>query len=120
VDSGAFGSDEGAAHSSGGLVGLPCEATASPLRIQRGDAVSPDDDAPVKAAKVAAGRRRWQCSKGLECCSLFVNFITTSLFSDLDWDVRRPKQLRYVSSLNKIQPVHLVSNLGFFYSFAQT
>jgi hypothetical protein len=34
-------------------------------------------------------------------CSLFVNFITTSLFSDLDWDVRRPKQFRYVSSLKE-------------------
>jgi hypothetical protein len=63
-------SDEGAAHSSGRLVGLPCGATACPLRIQRGDAVSPDDDAAVKAAKGAAGRRRWQCSKGLECCVL--------------------------------------------------
>jgi hypothetical protein len=63
-------SDEGAAHNSGGLVRLPRGAAASPLRIQRGDAVSPDDDATVKVAKGAAGRRRWQCSKGLECCAL--------------------------------------------------
>jgi hypothetical protein len=74
-------SDEGTAHSSGGLVGLPCGAAASPFRVQRGDAVSPDDDAAVKAAKGAAGRRRWQCSKGLECCALHAQ---TTAFSGVD------------------------------------